>query len=139
MSALWRQAWVVFVLGMSGVFAFIAILLVGLGVGMQMESAKFLTPETVAIFGLGLLAFSLGTAGGVLSAKAMNLLCPGKPINPLIGSAGVSAFPMAARVSHTLGQEADPSNYLLFHAVGANLAGQIGSIVAAGIMLALLG
>jgi oxaloacetate decarboxylase beta subunit len=81
----------------------------------------------------------LGTAGGVLFAKFMNLFFRKNPINPLIGSAGVSAFPMAARVSNKLGLDEDPHNFLLMHALGANVAGQIGSVVAAGVILALFG
>jgi oxaloacetate decarboxylase beta subunit len=116
-----------------------ATILLGLGVGMQMEAGKFLQVQTIGILILGLLAFSLGTAGGVLFAKAMNLVYKRHPVNPLIGSAGVSAFPMAARVSNRLGLEADPHNFLLMHALGANVAGQIGSVVAAGVILAIFG
>ena len=115
----------------------LATIFLGLGVGMQMEADKFVTPATLGIIILGLLAFSLGTAGGVLFAKLMNLIWKKDPINPLIGSAGVSAFPMAARVSNRLGLEADPHNFLLMHALGANLAGQIGSVVAAGVILSI--
>jgi sodium ion-translocating decarboxylase beta subunit len=117
----------------------IATILLGLGVGMQMEAGNFLQVQTLGILLLGLLAFSLGTAGGVLFAKLMNLFSPKNPINPLIGSAGVSAFPMAARVSNRLGLEADPHNFLLMHALGANVAGQIGSVVAAGVIIAIFG
>ena len=117
----------------------IATIFLGLGVGMQMVADKFLQPTTLGILILGLLAFSLGTAGGVIFAKIMNLFCKKNPINPLIGSAGVSAFPMAARVSNKVGLETDPHNFLLFHALGANVAGQIGSVVAAGIILAIFG
>ena len=117
----------------------IATILLGLGVGMQMEAGKFLHVQTMGILFLGLLAFSLGTAGGVLFAKLMNVFSPKHPINPLIRSAGVSAFPMAARVSNRLGLEADPHNFLLMHALGANVAGQIGSVVAAGVILAIFG
>jgi oxaloacetate decarboxylase beta subunit len=117
----------------------IATILLGLGVGTQMVAEKFLAPVTLAILGLGLLAFVVGTAGGVIFAKIMNWLSPHNPVNPLIGSAGVSAFPMAARVSHRLGQEADPTNFLIFQAMGANVAGQVGSVAAAGVILALLG
>jgi len=117
----------------------IATIFLGLGVGMQMVADKFLQPTTLGILILGLLAFSLGTAGGVIFAKIMNLFCEKNPINPLIGSAGVSAFPMAARVSNKVGLETDPHNFLLFHALGANVAGQIGSVVAAGIILAIFG
>jgi oxaloacetate decarboxylase beta subunit len=114
-----------------------ATILLGLGVGMQLEATKFLKPATLGIIVIGLAAFALGTAGGVLFAKLMNRLSPGNPINPLIGSAGVSAFPMAARVSTRLAMEYDPHNVLLMHAMGANVAGQIGSIVAGGVILAL--
>jgi oxaloacetate decarboxylase beta subunit len=117
----------------------IATIFLGLGVGMQMAADKFIQPTTLGILILGLLAFSLGTAGGVIFAKIMNLFCKTNPINPLIGSAGVSAFPMAARVSNKVGLETDPHNFLLFHALGANVAGQIGSVVAAGIILAIFG
>ena len=90
------------------------------------------------ILGMGIVAFSFGTAGGVLLAKFMNLFSKDK-INPLIGSAGVSAVPMAARVSQVVGQEEDPGNFLLMHAMGPNVAGVIGSAVAAGILLSMLG
>ena len=117
----------------------LATILLGLGVGMQMTGGKFLNLETLGILLLGMVAFSLGTAGGVIFAKIMNIIWPKNPINPLIGSAGVSAFPMAARVSNKLGLEADPHNFLLMHALGANVAGQIGSVVAAGVILAIFG
>jgi len=116
----------------------IATILLGLGVGMQLEAVKFLAPTTLAILGLGFAAFVIGSAGGVIFGKIMNMVSPANPVNPLIGSAGVSAFPMAARVSQRMGQESDPCNHLIFHALGANVAGQIGSIVAAGVILALL-
>ena len=115
----------------------VATILLGLGVGMQLEATKFLRPATLGIIGIGLMAFALGTAGGVIFAKVMNWISPRNPINPLIGSAGVSAFPMAARVSTLLALEYDPQNVLLMHAMGANVAGQIGSIVAGGVILAL--
>jgi oxaloacetate decarboxylase beta subunit len=114
----------------------IATIFLGLGVGMQMEAGMFVQVRTMGILFLGLLAFALGTAGGVVFAKLMNVFSPRNPINPLIGSAGVSAFPMAARVSNKLGLEADEHNFLLMHALGANVAGQVGSVVAAGIILA---
>jgi len=117
----------------------LATILLGLGVGMQMSAEKFMNLETIGILLLGMLAFSLGTAGGVIFAKFMNIIWPKNPVNPLIGSAGVSAFPMAARVSNKLGLEADPHNFLLMHALGANVAGQIGSVVAAGVILAIFG
>ena len=116
----------------------ITTIFLGLGVGSKMSDDKFLDPDTLAILGLGVIAFSIGTASGILMAKAMNYF--GKtPINPLIGSAGVSAVPMAARVSNKLGLQADPHNFLLMHAMGPNVAGVIGSAVAAGVMLALVG
>ena len=115
----------------------VATILLGLGVGMQLDAAKFLRPATLGIISIGLMAFALGTAGGVVFAKIMNFFSPRNPINPLIGSAGVSAFPMAARVSTRLALEYDPQNVLLMHAMGANVAGQIGSIVAGGVILAL--
>jgi oxaloacetate decarboxylase beta subunit len=115
----------------------VATILLGLGVGMQLDAVKFLRPATLGIISIGLMAFALGTAGGVVFAKVMNLFSPRNPINPLIGSAGVSAFPMAARVSTRLALEYDPQNVLLMHAMGANVAGQIGSIVAGGVILAL--
>ena len=117
----------------------LATIFLGLGVGMQMTGDKFLNLETLGILILGMVAFSLGTAGGVLFAKLMNIIWPKNPINPLIGSAGVSAFPMAARVSNKLGLEADPHNFLLMHALGANVAGQIGSVVAGGVILSIFG
>ncbi|WP_424316470.1 sodium ion-translocating decarboxylase subunit beta [Haloferula sp.] len=116
----------------------IVTILLGLGVGSKLAADKFLKPETLGIIALGLIAFSIGTASGVLLAKLMNLVCRDK-INPLIGSAGVSAVPMAARVSNKLGLESNPQNYLLMHAMGPNVAGVIGSAVAAGILLALVG
>jgi len=117
----------------------IATIFLGLGVGMQMSTERFMQMTTLGIIVLGLLAFALGTAGGVIFAKVMNLFSKANPVNPLIGSAGVSAFPMAARVSNKLGLEADPHNFLLMHALGANVAGQIGSVVAAGIILSIFG
>lgn len=114
----------------------IVTIFLGLGVGAQMSAEKFLNASTLGILFLGVIAFSIGTASGVLMAKLMNLF-PGTKINPLIGSAGVSAVPMAARVSHRLGMEADPENMLLMHAMGPNVAGVIGSAVAAGVLLTL--
>ncbi len=101
---------------------------------------SFLNFRTLGILLLGVIAFSMGTAGGVLLAKVMNLFAKeGNKINPLIGSAGVSAVPMAARVSQTEGQKENPGNYLLMHAMGPNVAGVVGSAVAAGILLSFLG
>ena len=99
---------------------------------------KFLDVNTLGILGLGIVAFGIGTASGVLIAKLMNRL-GSTPINPLIGSAGVSAVPMAARVSNKVGLEANPHNFLLMHAMGPNVAGVIGSAVAAGVMITLVG
>lgn len=108
----------------------------GLGVGSKLAADQFLVPETMFIMVLGIVAFSVGTASGVLMAKVMNLF-PGHKINPLIGSAGVSAVPMAARVSNKVGMEFDRSNMLLMHAMGPNVAGVIGSAVAAGVLISL--
>ncbi len=116
----------------------IVILLLGLAVGASASAAKFLTPSTLLIILLGLFAFAIGTAGGVLLAKLINLISGGK-VNPLIGSAGVAAIPMSARVSQKLGQEADPSNFLLMHAMGPNVAGAIAAATVAGVMMALFG
>ena len=118
----------------------IVVIFLGISVGATATGESFLNEKTIFILVLGILAFSMGTAGGLLLAKFMNLFLPeGKKINPLIGSAGVSAVPMAARVSQTVGQKANPSNFLLMHAMGPNVAGVVGSAVAAGILLALLG
>ena len=116
----------------------IVVIFLGLSVGATATGATFLNAKTIAILCMGIVAFSLSTAGGVLLAKLMNLFSKDK-INPLIGSAGVSAVPMAARVSQIEGQKDDPSNYLLMHAMGPNVAGVIGSAVAAGILLSMLG
>ncbi|MCX8030250.1 MAG: sodium ion-translocating decarboxylase subunit beta [Thermodesulfovibrionales bacterium] len=113
----------------------IVTIFLGLGIGTQMVASKFIQPETIGIVVLGLIAFSFGTASGVAVAKIMNKFVKDK-INPLIGSAGVSAVPMAARVSNKLGLEADSSNFLIMHAMGPNVAGVIGTAVAAGVMIA---
>ena len=110
----------------------------GLGVGSKMSADKFLNFETMGILGLGAVAFCIGTASGVLMAKIMNLFSANK-INPLIGAAGVSAVPMAARVVNRVGQKENPQNFLLMHAMGPNVAGVIGSAVAAGVMISLVG
>jgi oxaloacetate decarboxylase beta subunit len=112
----------------------IVTIFLGLGVGSKLASDQFLVPETLAILALGIVAFSIGTASGVIMAKIMNMF-PGHKINPLIGSAGVSAVPMAARVSNKVGMEYDKTNMLLMHAMGPNVAGVIGSAVAAGILI----
>ncbi len=107
----------------------------GLAVGSKLSADKFLDLTTLGILVLGMAAFSIGTASGVIMAKVMNKISSKSPLNPLIGSAGVSAVPMAARVSNKLGLESDPHNFLLMHAMGPNVAGVIGSAVAAGIMI----
>ena len=116
----------------------ICTIFLGISVGATTTGAAFLNFQTLAILVIGVLAFGIGSAGGVLLAKFMNLFTKNK-INPLIGSAGVSAVPMAARVSQNVGQEANPGNFLLMHAMGPNVAGVIGSAVAAGILLSFLG
>ena len=118
----------------------IVTILLGLTVGASTQADKFLTVDTLLIFGLGFAAFIIASSAGVLSVKIFNLfLRPDKKINPLIGNAGVSAVPMAARISNNLGLEYDPTNYLLMHAMGPNVAGVIGSAVAAGVLLSFLG
>ncbi len=118
----------------------ICVIFLGISVGATAKANSFLTGTTLGILALGVVAFMIGSAGGVLLAKFMNLFLPeGKKINPLIGSAGVSAVPMAARVSQKEGQREDPSNFLLMHAMGPNVAGVIGSAVAAGVLIALFG
>lgn len=114
----------------------IVTIFLGLIVGTKAVGATFLAWDTIKIIVLGLIAFCFGTVGGLLMAKLLNVISGGK-INPLIGSAGVSAVPMAARVSQKVGQEYDPNNYLLMHAMGPNVAGVIGSAVAAGVFLAI--
>lgn len=116
----------------------ICTIFLGISVGATTTADAFLNLQTLAILIIGVVAFSIGSGGGVLLAKFMNLFLKNK-INPLIGSAGVSAVPMAARVSQTVGQEANPGNFLLMHAMGPNVAGVIGSAVAAGILLSFLG
>lgn len=116
----------------------IVTIFLGVTVGATAVAERFLSPETLMIIGLGLLAFAFSTVGGLLFGKLMCVLSGGK-VNPLIGSAGVSAVPMAARVSQVEGQRANPSNYLLMHAMGPNVAGVIGSAIAAGILLSLFG
>jgi sodium ion-translocating decarboxylase beta subunit len=115
----------------------IIVIFLATSVGATMSAETFLTLETVKIIGLGIFAFAGGTAGGLLLGKLMYVLSGGK-VNPLIGSAGVSAVPMAARVSQTVGQQENPNNFLLMHAMGPNVAGVIGTAVAAGVMLSLL-
>ncbi|MEC8229071.1 MAG: sodium ion-translocating decarboxylase subunit beta, partial [Pseudomonadota bacterium] len=116
----------------------IVTIFLGLAVGSKLSADKFLTVETLGILGLGAIAFAIGTATGVIMAKIMNK-ASGGTINPLIGAAGVSAVPMAARVVNKVGLEANPHNFLLMHAMGPNVAGVLGSAVAAGVLLALVG
>jgi oxaloacetate decarboxylase beta subunit len=116
----------------------IVTIFLGLGVGSKLSAESFLNVETLGILALGAVAFSIGTAAGVLMAKLMNKLSK-ENINPLVGAAGVSAVPMAARVVNKVGLENNPHNFLLMHAMGPNVAGVLGSAVAAGILLALVG
>lgn len=115
----------------------IVTIMLGLSVGATTSAQSFLNLNSIFIIALGLIAFSVGTAGGVVFGKIMCVLTKGK-VNPLIGSAGVSAVPMAARVSQKVGQKENPSNFLLMHAMGPNVSGVIGSAVAAGVLLTLL-
>jgi sodium ion-translocating decarboxylase beta subunit len=115
----------------------IVIIFLATSVGATMSAESFLNVDTIKIIALGIVAFAGGTAGGVLLGKLMYYVTGGK-VNPLIGSAGVSAVPMAARVSQVVGQEENPENFLLMHAMGPNVAGVIGTAVAAGVMLSLL-
>ena len=122
----------------SNALMYIVVIILGTSVGATTSAEAFLNFETIAIVVLGLVAFSFGTAAGVIFGKIMCVLTGGK-VNPLIGSAGVSAVPMAARVSQKVGAEADPSNFLLMHAMGPNVAGVIGTAVAAGTFMAIFG
>ncbi len=122
----------------SNALMYIVVILLGTSVGATTSAQAFLRVDTIKIVVLGLVAFAVGTAGGVLFGKLMCKATKGK-VNPLIGSAGVSAVPMAARVSQKVGAEADPTNFLLMHAMGPNVAGVIGSAVAAGVLLSFLG
>ena len=118
-------------------FVDIVTILLGITVGAKTSAASFLTAQTIFIFVLGIAAFAIGTSVGVLFGKLMNRFSK-TPVNPLIGAAGVSAVPMAARVVQRVGQEEDPQNFLLMHAMGPNVAGVIGSAVAAGVLLSKL-
>ncbi len=117
----------------------ITTIFLGTSVGLTMDAANFLSPKTLMIIAMGVVAFGFSTAGGVLLAKLMNKLSPNNPINPLIGSAGVSAVPMAARVSQVVGAKYDKGNFLLMHAMGPNVAGVIGTAVCAGYFISRLG
>ncbi len=122
------------------VLANLVTLFLGITIATKMQADQFLTVNTLLIIGLGLFAFIFDTAGGVLFAKLLNLFLPkDKKINPMIGAAGISAFPMSARVVHKLGLEADNSNFLLMHSIGVNVSGQIASVIAGGLILNLVG
>ena len=122
------------------VLANLVTLFLGLTIATKMQAEQFLTWNTLLIIGLGLFAFVFDTAGGVLFAKLLNVFLPkDKKINPMIGAAGISAFPMSARVVHKLGLEEDNSNFLLMHAIGVNVSGQIASVIAGGLILNLIG
>ena len=116
----------------------ITTIFLGLSVGSRLVADKFLQFNTLGVLCLGMIAFAIGTASGILIAKLMNRFSS-TPLNPLIGSAGVSAVPMAARVSNRVGLESNPENFLLMHAMGPNVAGVIGSAIAAGVMISLVG
>ena len=120
------------------VLANLITIFLGITIACQMEAEKFLNWNTLLILGLGLFAFIFDTAGGVLFAKLINLFLPkGKKINPMIGAAGISAFPMSGRVVHKLGLKEDPQNFLLMHSIGVNVSGQIASVIAGGMILAI--
>ena len=112
-------------------------LVLGISVAFKMQADLFVTVETLVIIALGLVAFVFDTVGGVLFAKLLNLFCKNK-VNPMIGAAGISAFPMASRVVHKMGREEDPGNFLLMHAAGANVGGQIASVIAGGLIITLV-
>ena len=118
------------------VLANLITIFLGLTIATKMQAADFLTVKTLLIIGLGLFAFIFDTAGGVLFAKFLNLfLKKGKKINPMIGAAGISAFPMSGRVVHKMGLKEDPQNFLLMHSIGVNVSGQIASVIAGGLIL----
>ncbi len=118
------------------VLANLITIFLGITIATQMVADKFLRTDTLLIMGLGLFAFVFDTAGGVLFAKLMNIFLPqGKKINPMIGAAGISAFPMAGRIVHKIGLEEDPQNFLLMHSMGVNVSGQIASVIAGGLIL----
>ncbi len=122
------------------VLANLITLFLGITIAFKMQADAFLTPSTLLIMGLGLVAFIFDTFGGVMIAKLFNLfLKPGKKLNPMIGAAGISAFPMSARVVHKMGLAEDSSNFLLMHTIGVNVSGQIASVIAGGLILSLLG
>ena len=116
------------------VLANLVTIFLGLTIASQMQADKFLRPETLLILGLGLFAFVFDTAGGVIFAKILNLFLKEK-INPMIGAAGISAFPMSGRIVHNMGRKEDPENFLLMHSIGVNVSGQIASVIAGGLVL----
>jgi oxaloacetate decarboxylase beta subunit len=119
--------------------ASLVTILLGITIASTMTAERFVNLGTLMIIGLGLIAFIFDTFGGVLFAKLLNLFLPShRKINPMVGACGISAFPMSARVIHQMGQKEDPQNFLLMHAVSANVAGQIGSVVAGGLILSLV-
>ena len=121
------------------VLANLVTIFLGISIAVKMNAGEFLRLETLMIMGLGLVAFIFDTAGGVLVAKFINLFLPkGKKINPMIGAAGISAFPMSARVVHKMGLKEDPQNFLLMHTIGVNVSGQIASVIAGGLIMSLV-
>ena len=123
----------------QNVLANLITILLGITIASRMKAEEFLQWETILIMGLGLVAFIVDTFGGIMIAKLMNIFLPeGKKINPMIGAAGISAFPMSARVVHKMGLEEDSSNFLLMHSIGVNVSGQIASVIAGGLILAIV-
>jgi len=123
----------------QNVLANLITILLGITIASRMKAEEFLQWQTLLIMGLGLVAFVVDTFGGIMIAKLMNIFLPeGKKINPMIGAAGISAFPMSARVVHKLGLEEDSSNFLLMHSIGVNVSGQIASVIAGGLILAIV-
>jgi oxaloacetate decarboxylase beta subunit len=119
--------------------AYLVTLLLGITIGSSMKAADFLTWKTLLIMGMGLVAFVFDTAGGVLFAKAVNLFLPkGRKVNPMIGACGISAFPMSARIVQKMANDEEKGNIILMHAIGANVSGQLGSVIAGGMVLALV-
>lgn len=121
------------------VLANLVTLVLGLSIAANMRAEQFLRPETLLIMGLGLVAFIFDTVGGVMVAKLINLFLPqDKKLNPMIGAAGISAFPMSSRVVHKMGLKEDPQNFLLMHTVAVNVSGQIASVIAGGLIMSLV-
>ena len=122
----------------QNVLANLITIFLGITIASRMEAEKFIRIDTLVILALGLFAFIFDTFGGIMIAKLMNLFSKEK-INPMIGAAGISAFPMSARVVHKLGREEDPQNFLLMHSIGVNVSGQIASVIAGGLILGIVG